>query len=105
MSIIDDLQNSVDSAWKDITTTGVPAVIAGAENYAADQLKGQAQQNQAQAQAAVQAAVQSQGAATGIGASINQVMSQIAQGTVFKQYGLYIIAGVLVVMIAGRRIL
>ncbi len=105
MSFLDDIEKGVEDAWSTVSTTGAPAVIAGAENYAAELLKKQATSNQAAAQAAVQKAVQAPGSNNGLLKSINGVMSQIAQGTVFKQYGLFIIAGVVVVMIVGRKML
>lgn len=103
--ILGDLESQVDSAWNGISSAGAPAVIAGIENYAADQLKGQAATNQAASQAAVTAAVKSGGQATGIMKSINDAFGNIAQGTVFKQYGLYIIGGAVVLLIVGRKLL
>lgn len=105
MDILGDLESQVNSAWNGISSAGAPAIIAGVENYAADQLKGQAAQNTAASQAAVTAAVKSGGQATGIMKSIQDSFGSIAQGTVFKQYGLYIIGGVVVLLLVGRKIL
>lgn len=101
---MDDIENSVSSAWNSISSAGAPAVIAGVESYAADQLKGAAATNQAASQAAVQAAVANGGASTGVMASIQSMFSNIAQGTVFNQYGLYIIGGLVVVVLVARRL-
>ena len=103
--ILGSLESDVGSAWNSISSAGAPAVIAGVENYAASQLTAQAQTNQAASQAAVNKAVASGGQASGIMQSIQSMFGSIAQGTVFKQYGLYIVVGVAVVLIVGRKIL
>lgn len=105
MSFVDDLGSSVDSAWNSISSAGAPAVIAGVENYAADQLKTQANTNAAASQAAVTAAVKAGGQSTGIMKSIQDAFGSVAQGTVFKQYGLLIIGGGVLLLIIGRKIL
>jgi len=105
MSIVDDLENQVSSGWNSISSAGAPAVIAGAENLAIQTLQQDAAKNQAASQQAVNKAVQSGGPSSGLMASIQNVFGQVAQGAVFKQYGLYIIGGVIVLLIVGRRIL
>lgn len=101
---MDDIENSVSSAWNSISSAGGPAVIAGVENYASAQLSTAAKTNQAASQAAVTAAVQNGGASTGVMASIQGMFSQIAQGTVFQQYGLYIVGGLIVVILVARKV-
>jgi len=105
MSLIDDLEGKVNNAWDTISSTGAPAIIAGAENYAADQLKGAAVQNQAAAQAAVNKAVASGSPATGIMKSIQDVFGNVATGAAFKEYGLYIVVGLIVILVVGKKIL
>lgn len=101
---VDSLENSVSSAWNSISSTGAPAVIAGVENYASQQLAQQATANQAQAQAAVQTAIKNGQPATGVMASIEGMFTNIAQGAVFKQYGLYIVGGAILAVLLIRRI-
>ena len=105
MGLFDQLENDVGNAWNTISSAGAPAVIAGAENYAASMLTQNAKENQAKSQAAVNAAVANGQPATGILKSIEDSFGSIAQGAVFKQYGLYIVIGLVVVLVVGRKIL
>jgi hypothetical protein len=101
---MDSLENDLDSAYNSISSAGTPAVIAGVENYASQQLAQQASANQTQAQAAVAAATKNGGASTGVMASIQSMFGSIAQGTVFNQYGLYIIGGLIVIILVARKV-
>jgi len=101
---LSSLENEVSSSWNSISSAGAPAVIAGVENYAASQLTQDASQEQSQSQAAVQAAVKAGGTPSPLMQSIQNVFGQIAQGTVFKQYGLYIVGGAIIAVILIRRI-
>lgn len=101
---MDDLENSLSSAFNSISSAGAPAVIAGVENYAAQTLQQQANTNSAAAQAAVNQAVKNGGASTGVMASIQASFKNIAQGTFFQQYGLAIVAGLIVLVIVARRV-
>jgi hypothetical protein len=103
MSLLDDVQTKVSQTWNDVSSTGGPAVIAGIENYAAQQLSQAAHENQTQAQSAVNQIVSQGGPSSGIMASINGVMGQIAQGAFFKEYGLYILGGAVVAYLVLRR--
>lgn len=104
MSLIDDIEKKVSDTFHDVTSTGAPAVIAGIENYAADQLKGMAQKNQNASQAAVQQVLAQPGPSSGIMASINNVMSEVAQGAFFKQYGGWIILGMVATVIIVKKV-
>lgn len=105
MSLLDDLQKDVSTTWDNITSAGVPAVIAGAESYAATQLQTAAQQNQATSAKAVQQAVASGGPSSGLMASIEGVFGNIASGQVVKQYGAWIIIGGIVAIIVIKKVL
>lgn len=105
MSLVDDLQEKISNTWNDVTTTGIPAVIAGAEKYASDQLAAQAAQSQAQAQSALNQVVASSAPAQGVMGSIQNVLTDIGQGTFIKQYGIYIIIGAVALVIVGKKLL
>lgn len=102
---MDDIESSLSSAFNSISSTGAPAVIAGVENYAAQQLTTAANTNQAASQAAVKAAIASGQPATGVLASIENSFKGIAQGTFFQQYGLYVVAGIVVIAIVAKKVL
>lgn len=103
-NFLDDLENQVSQTWNDVTSAGVPAVIAGVESYASQQLQQEATKNQASSQAAVQQVVSRPNTSTGVMASIQQTLGQVAQGAAFKQYGLYIVLGVLVVYVVAKKV-
>lgn len=94
MSLLDDLGSSVSTAWDDVTTAGVPAVIAGAEAYAAQQLTQASTSSAAQATAAAKQIVANTPPATGIMASINNIFSGIGLNLAGNAYGLPIVLGV-----------
>lgn len=101
MSFLDDLGSKVSQTWTDVTSTGVPAVIAGAENYAAQQLSQQAQQNQQAANAAAAQVVASSPPSTGIMKSIQDAFASVGASTAVKQYGGLMLAGVAGLLIVG----
>lgn len=68
---MDDIENDVGNAFNSLVSTAAPAVIAGAENYAASQLTSSANATTAQAQAAAAKAPP----ATGIMASIENAFA------------------------------
>lgn len=103
--ILDDLEASVSQTWNDVTSAGTPAVIAGVEAYAAQQLSQEAASNQAASTAAVNQVIAQKGPSSGIMASISQTLGQVAQGAVFKQYGLWIVVGVLGFYIVVKKVL
>ncbi len=105
MGFLDDLESGVNNAWNSISSTGAPAVIAGAEQYAAQLLQKESVKNQAAAQAAVNKAVASGSQATGVLKNIQDMFGTLGQGAVFKQYGLLIVGGLVVVLIIGRKVL
>jgi len=105
MALSDDLSNAISSAWNQVTTTGIPAVIAAGEAYGATQLQGMAQANVASATAAAKAIMSSPGATTGsFAATLNGVFSQIAGNAVIKQYGLPLAIGAIILFIVIRKI-
>lgn len=73
---IDQIEDDVSNSFSSLVSTAAPAVIAGAENYAAQQLSQSAQATQAQATARAAAAPP----ATGIFASIENSFTQTAAG-------------------------
>lgn len=103
MSLLDDIGDQVSSAWNDVTSAGVPAVISGVEAYAGQQLNQAAGQSQAQATAAAQV-IASRPPATGLMASIQQAFGSVATTAFLKQYGLYIAVGGLGLYILIKKI-
>ncbi len=103
-NILDDLSNSVSQAWKNVTSTGVPAVMSGIEQYGAQQLQQMAGESRAQAQAAANQVVSSPAPSSGVAQSINSVLNGIASNAVLKQYGVYILVGGVVAILVIRRL-
>lgn len=101
MSFLDDLQEQVSNTWEDVTSTGVPAVVAGVENYAASQLSQQAKISQQSATRAAQQIAAQPGPSSGLMKSISDTFSNVGQSAVVKQYGVYILAGAAVLIIGG----
>jgi hypothetical protein len=104
MSIIDDLENQVSTTWDQVTSTGVPAVIAGVEDYASKQLASQAKQAQGQAQAALNQVIASSPPSTGVMASIQGMFTNIGVSTGLQKYGLYIILGGVAFFFVARKL-
>ena len=105
MGLLDDVQAQVSTTWDNVTSAGAPAIIAGAENYAAQQLTQAATQSTQASQAAVNQIIATGGPSSGLMASIQGTLSGIAQGTFFKSYGLYIVIGGIALLVVGRRYL
>lgn len=101
MSFLDDLQEQVSNTWNDVTSTGVPAIVAGVESYAAAQLNQQAKQNQAAATQAATQVMKQPGPSQGVFKSISDSLSSVGQSAAFKQYGVFIVAGVAVLIVGG----
>ena len=104
MSFFDDLKSQVTNTWSDVTSVGVPAVIAGVENYASQQLASQAKQNQVQAQAAVSEVAAKPGTSSGVMLSIQNTFKDVAANEVVKNYGIYIVAGLIALIIIVRKV-
>jgi len=90
---MDSLENDVSNAFSSLVSTAAPAAIAGAENYAAEQLQKSA--NAATQQATVAAAKAPP--ATGIMASIENAFGNVAIGSWVEQNKTAIIIGSVVV--------
>lgn len=101
MSFLDDLKDQVSDTWSDVTSTGVPAAIAGVENYAASQLSQQATVSQQAANKAAQQIASQPGPSSGIMKSISASFSNVAQSAIVKQYGVYILAGAALLIVGG----
>jgi hypothetical protein len=94
-SWLDDISSAVTNEWNDFKATGAPAIIAGAEQYAAQQLQGLAQGNTKQAtKAAQEIMTRPSGPPSGLGASISDVFKNIAGSAGAKEYGPWVIGGI-----------
>lgn len=95
MGLLDDIGSQVSSTFDDITSTGSPAIIAGIEQYGAQQLLGAAAQNQKAATQAAAAVLAKPGApATGLLASIQGMFGSVGTSAALTQYGPEILMGV-----------
>lgn len=100
--ILGDASKAVEDAWGAVTTTGVPAVLAGVEEYGADLLRGLAQDHRQEATANAQVLMQGTGAnAGGVMGAIQDAFQGIGQSAALKNYGPYIIAGIVVVGVSA----
>lgn len=103
MALSDDISNAISATWNQVTSTGVPAVLAAGEAYGAAQLNGMAQSNVVAATSATKAAMSGPSAAPGsFQASLSNVFSQIAGNAVLKQYGAYIVIGVVAFIVIRK---
>lgn len=93
---VDSLQGTVS----DVVKTGAPAVIAGIEQYGAQQLQGLANGNIATAQANANA-IAANPSTSAFGQSLSSVISSIGQNTFFKNYGTECLVGIAVVLLIG----
>lgn len=105
MSFLDDMQAKVSDAWSDVTSAGVPAVVAGVESYGSQILADQARANQKQAQAAVSQIASQPGASSGIMASVQGVFKDLATTEGMKHYGPWILLGAVALLIVGKKLL
>lgn len=94
---MDDIENDVSNAFSSLVSTAAPAVIAGAENYAAQQLTQSANATTAQAVAAAAA----KPPATGIMASIESAFATNQVGALVKNNWEYILGGVAILGIGA----
>jgi len=101
MGFLQDMGSQVSQTWNDVTSTGAPAIIAGVENYAAQVLSQQAQQNSTQAQQAINQVVGQPGPSQGIMASINKSFGDLGQNAALKQYGPLLIFGAIGFLAVG----
>lgn len=101
MSLLDDIGAQVSSTWSDVTSTGVPAAIAGVENYAASQLTQQATVSTQAATAAASQIAAQPGPSSGIMKSISAAFTSVGQNVVVKQYGVYILGGAALLIVGG----
>lgn len=104
MGLLDDLGAQVSSTWSDVTSSGVPAIIAGVENYASQQLSQNARQQAQQSQIAMQQVVSQPGPSNGVMASISKAFSDIGQNAAFKQYGPLILLSAAAFVVIGLAI-
>lgn len=101
-----DAQKAVSNTVGTLEKTGVPAVLAGLEQYGADQLTSMAKANDAVAQQGVTDLLNSPSANSGIVTALKNAFSGVATSTVMKNYGGYIVMGIggllLVGLVIGR---
>lgn len=87
-------EKSVSDTWGTITSTGVPAVLAGIEQYGANQLNSMAKDDASQAQTAAQNMMQNGQPAPGVLGAIQNMFKSTFTGAAAKQYGTWAIIGV-----------
>ncbi len=92
MGLFDNIGQDVSDGFNSIVATGAPAIIAGAEDYAAQQL----QQSSAQTKAAATVAAAKAPPAKGIFASIESAFGQTQVGAFIQNNYVYIIGGMIV---------
>ncbi len=104
--IFGDAQDAISDAWGHVTETGVPAVLAGIEQYGANQLSQMAQSHSQQAAAATQKVLQGPPPdPNSLLGSISNSFGQVFQTASVKQYAPWILVGggVIALLILRKR--
>lgn len=104
MSLLGDIGDAVGHVWEDVTKTGVPAAIAGAEDSLAKSLHDQAVENRDQAVANASEVMNASPASAGVMDSISESFKSVAEQAYLGRNGLYIILGVVLTVLIVKKV-
>ena len=103
-SLFSGAEQAAQNTVGQITAAGVPAVLSGIEQMGAQELQSLSKANTEAATNAAQNLINTPGPSSALGKAISSALGGVASGAVFKQYGAYIIIGVIALIVVVRRV-